>query len=255
MTRGGAAMKRTSASVLMAALVVSCGLTSTISISPENSAPPSGTEQASTPPLGIEPTPSPGQPGSLPTPVVTSAPLPSPGCDAVALPALGPKQADAPSWGGSAFAPPVYIGYQWSLADVRASGFDAMVPTEVPVPMQVVMTNTKTGQITEMRAYFAADTPTEDTTLWELIEDGGMLFSQRHTIGNDAARVRRAVKGRAKIVQIGPHDAALIWGSPFFQGGRRPYGVYWSDGTFDFSLIAGLETPEQTVAVARSTYC
>jgi hypothetical protein len=125
-----------------------------------------------------------------------------------------------------------------------------------PIPLQVVVSDNHGGEtVEEIRLYYAADLPDSATTLVDLIEHGGMMFTQSKSIGNDAATVQHEVGDRATIVQVGPYDAALIWADPFFDGGRRSFNLFWSDGSYDFGLRAGLETPEQTVGVARSTYC
>jgi hypothetical protein len=144
-----------------------------------------------------------------------------------------------------------------SIDNVRLAGFDALVPDEVPsdLSLQAIMLEPGAVEdVTEVRLYYAPTPIGEDTTLVDVIADGGMLLMQRVSKGVDAALVQREVGTRAVIVQVGSHDAALIWGDQIAVG-IRPYSLYWSDGERDWSLITGFETPENAVSVARSIYC
>ena len=61
------------------------------------------------------------------------------------------------------------------------------------------------------------------------------------------------VGDRAVKVQIGDYEGALVWADPE-SNGVRPHNLYWSDGTYNFGLIAVRE-PERIVTLARELVC
>ena len=182
------------------------------------------------------------------------APTDSP-CGPASIGAVEPDAADAPDWGGPFIQPPVRAGDASTVDEIRERGFDLKVPEDVALRMHLVFSDRNTkGIIFEVRQYFSADEVPSNMKLDDLLQGGGMFLSQRLTIGNDAETVLAEVKD-ARLVEVGPVKAALVWGSPRREGGRRTYNLYWSDGIYDFSLRSGFETPEQAVNIARSMYC
>lgn len=191
-------------------------------------------------------------------PIEPTAPLAqAPGCGSVELPPLGPEEAYVP--GRLVPLPRVLAAGEIvaSIDTVRSRGFDALLPDDLPVGLLLQVISVEPGAfaaVNEVRLYYAPTPIGETTRLTDVIAEGGMLIVQRRAAGVDAALVQEEIGDRALIVDVGPHDAALVWADPLAKG-VRPYNLYWSDGERDWSLIAGLTTPESVVAVARSIYC
>lgn len=61
------------------------------------------------------------------------------------------------------------------------------------------------------------------------------------------------VGDRAVRVQIGDYDGALVWADPE-SNGARPHHLYWSDGTYNYSLIA-VRDPQRMVQLGRELVC
>lgn len=181
-----------------------------------------------------------------------------PGCGSSQLPVLGPEEAYPPPFGR--LPPPSILGSGQvvsSLQELRDRDFDARLPADVPSHLALQHMNVDSGvndSITEWRAYYAPSPLREDTTLHDLINSGGFLLVQRRTIGHDGEFVD-GQSSRAELVQVGPYIAALIWGDPPAHGVRRSYTLYWSDGTYDFTLKTGFDSAEPAVSVARSMHC
>lgn len=68
-----------------------------------------------------------------------------------------------------------------------------------------------------------------------------------------AADVIGQVGERAVAVQIGDYEGALVWADPESDG-VRPHHVYWSDGNYNYTLIAVRE-PQRMVQLARELAC
>jgi hypothetical protein len=47
----------------------------------------------------------------------------------------------------------------------------------------------------------------------------------------------------------------LTHGNIFSIGARNPFDLFWSEGTYDWSVVAGTDTPDEAVNIARSRYC
>lgn len=58
---------------------------------------------------------------------------------------------------------------------------------------------------------------------------------------------------RAVRVDVGDHVGALTWGDPLVNG-VRPHHLSWSDGVYNYSLIAD-RSPERLVELARELVC
>lgn len=61
------------------------------------------------------------------------------------------------------------------------------------------------------------------------------------------------VGDRAVKVQIGDHEGALVWADPE-SNGARPHHLYWSDGTYNYALIA-VRGPQRMVQLGREYVC
>lgn len=61
------------------------------------------------------------------------------------------------------------------------------------------------------------------------------------------------VGDRAVKVQIGEYEGALVWADPDGLG-ARPHHLYWSDGTYNYSLIA-VRGPQRMVQLGREYVC
>ena len=62
-----------------------------------------------------------------------------------------------------------------------------------------------------------------------------------------------AVGDRAVKVQIGDYEGALVWADPE-SNGARPHHLYWSDGTYNYGLIA-VRGPQRMVQLGRELVC
>ena len=56
------------------------------------------------------------------------------------------------------------------------------------------------------------------------------------------------------MLEIGDHEAALIWGDEVAEG-VRPWGLYWNDETRYWFVRGGQDRPEELVDFARAIYC
>lgn len=195
------------------------------------------------------------RPAAPSTGAATSA-TQAPGCAILALPELGPEVAHGPGRGRPPLPPILESGSAvLTPEEIRARGFDLVVPV-APLPLQVVIAvESAPGTIEEANMYFTSEAIDEATTLTDIVRVGGVLVEQRMSQGNDAALVRSELGDRAAIIQVGPYDAALVWADPFLEGHARSYNVYWSDLSYDWAVTAWVDTPEASVAVARSVYC
>jgi hypothetical protein len=153
--------------------------------------------------------------------------------------------------------PPVTVGGRMSTIEkLRSENFDVHTPSSVEMPLRLVMaTNGADGRPNEVRLYYAPDPIPIDSTLDDVINSGGIMVTQRYADGFDARSVKAEAGDRATIVLVGPYEAALIWADPFFSSSRRAFNLYWSDGTFDFLIQAGVSTADATVDAARTYYC
>lgn len=57
----------------------------------------------------------------------------------------------------------------------------------------------------------------------------------------------------ATVIKVGQFDAAIVHSSPW-PGGFRTWGVYFSDGLRDYSLILNVGADE-IVSTAQSLFC
>jgi len=141
-----------------------------------------------------------------------------------------------------------------SIDVVRSQGFDVRLfyPGR---PLQVVIPLHGQDAINEVDSFYG-DTITPDTLDSEFFTDGAVETKQALSYGQDAKTVYEAsVKGRSAVVDLGSYDGAVLWEDPLAEGGRALFGVYWSDGTYDWGVIAATESAEQAITAAQSLYC
>jgi len=105
-----------------------------------------------------------------------------------------------------------------------------------------------------MRLYYGVDAIGDTATLDDFLATGGVLVNQWKSDGQTAQTVFDSVGKRAVPVAVGPYPAAMVHGDEI-QTKIRPFGLYWSDGTRDFSILAGVDRPETVIDLARSIYC
>jgi hypothetical protein len=99
--------------------------------------------------------------------------------------------------------------------------------------------------------------PLDGLTLTAFLRSGGVLVKEVPTTGVDAQRIRSELGPRAQIVTIGKQEAALVVGDEVLGTGHRQVGVFWSDGTADWSMVGSLArvTPDALLTVAATLYC
>ena len=92
-------------------------------------------------------------------------------------------------------------------------------------------------------------------TLPVFLRAGGIQLDREVADGDPytAADVVAQVGERAVEVQIGAYEGALVWADPE-SNGVRPHHVYWSDGTYNYKLVADRD-PERMVRLAREFAC
>lgn len=101
------------------------------------------------------------------------------------------------------------------------------------------------------------DRPLDDQiTVPEFRSEGGIEVDRDVVTDDDpygADDVIAQVGDRAVKVQIGEYDGALVWADPE-SNGARPHHLYWSDGTYNYALIA-VRAPERMVQLGRELVC
>jgi hypothetical protein len=136
-----------------------------------------------------------------------------------------------------------------------AMGRQVVVPAIDPPAKRVqtiVLTETEGALI--VRLLYATTAVTQTETLPEFLARGGIDLSQQSTHGIGAEVVVDTVGlENVTLVEIGPYEAALVHGSPL-ETKVRPWGLYWSDGTSDYS-VNGAGTSSEVIDLARSMYC
>jgi hypothetical protein len=91
--------------------------------------------------------------------------------------------------------------------------------------------------------------------LCRFLANGGIVYERQPLAdGESFAAYLLATRGeRAIPVEVGSHRAALVWADPF-PNGLRTHNLYWSDGTFNYSLIAD-RPAEALVTIGRGLVC
>lgn len=95
-----------------------------------------------------------------------------------------------------------------------------------------------------------------DMTPPEFYGAGGIQLDRDLVDGEpfSADRVVELVGDRAVIVQIGNYEGALVWADPESSNEPRPHHLSWSDGNYNYSLIA-VRGPQRMVQLARELTC
>lgn len=104
--------------------------------------------------------------------------------------------------------------------------------------------------------YFFSREVDRDLTAPPFWAAGGVQLDRDAVIdGNPytADDVIAQVGDRAVKVEIADYDGALVWADPA-SNGVRPHHLYWSDGTYNFALIAQ-RSPERMVQLGREIAC
>jgi hypothetical protein len=82
---------------------------------------------------------------------------------------------------------------------------------------------------------------------------GGIELHQDPGSDSFAAYLLERPGGQAVAVKLGTFDAALTWGDPDVNG-TRAHGLYWFDGTNNYSLI-GDRSASKLVNIGRTLVC
>jgi hypothetical protein len=104
--------------------------------------------------------------------------------------------------------------------------------------------------------YFLETELDRQLTVPEFLAAGGIQLDRDLVAdGNPytAADVIAQVGDRAVKIQIGDYKGALVWADPEING-ARPHHLYWSDGTYDYALIA-VRDPQRMVQLGRELVC
>ena len=83
---------------------------------------------------------------------------------------------------------------------------------------------------------------------------GGIQYDRDRLDGKPFPDVLLAdIPERASPVQVGPYTAVLTWADPLANG-VRSHNLYWSDGAFNYGLIADRSALD-LVDLGRSLVC
>lgn len=139
------------------------------------------------------------------------------------------------------------------LTDARVVGYEPIEPSDSGErPLRLVLVQAETNTVALV--YSPVPVATTDTNA-DLLANGALVLNQRPFAGQDADSVLDAAPRNDWRVEVGPHPAALIIGSPP-AAGIRPIGLYWADEDREWILHGGgLARPEDLVDLARSIYC
>jgi hypothetical protein len=123
-------------------------------------------------------------------------------------------------------------------------------------PLQLALPAVGTDQTEGSIRFYGRRPIGQDTDLPTFLADEGILFTQvRREAGRESVSVLAVaeVGERAFIVRVGPFEAALVHGDPLYNG-VRPHGLYWSDESWDYTILADLPA-EALVNLARNSVC
>ena len=104
--------------------------------------------------------------------------------------------------------------------------------------------------------YFLAGPLDDELTVPGFRAAGGIQLDRDAVTDGDpytADDVIAQVGTRAVKVQIGDYEGALVWADPE-SNGARPHHLYWSDGTYNYALIA-VRGPQRMVQLGREYVC
>jgi hypothetical protein len=108
---------------------------------------------------------------------------------------------------------------------------------------------------TRLRLYLSPE-PVGGNVL-EYMEAGGVILVQSPSNGVDASFVRREIADTGRqfsLLEVGEHEAIVFLADPVIRDDLRPWHIYWSDGSRDWSL-QGVADPAALIDLARSIYC
>jgi hypothetical protein len=92
-------------------------------------------------------------------------------------------------------------------------------------------------------------------TVPEFIAAAGIELDRDPMIDGEsfASTLLSTLGDRALRVELGNHEAALVWADPE-SNGIRTHHLYWSDDAYNYSLIAD-RSPERLVTLGRELVC
>lgn len=104
-------------------------------------------------------------------------------------------------------------------------------------------------------AYFSRSAVDESTTAASFIVDGGVQYDVEPVDGSGsfAEWLLSRDGARAVKVAIGSAVGAVTWSDPDLYG-SRPHNVFWSNGTYNFTLT-GETSAEHLITLARQIEC
>lgn len=192
---------------------------------------------------------------------------PVPGCEtATSVPSDDAPFTSVSTQFGSPVSPPIgAMGKETSSEALAALG--AQAPSVAPPPglsLQLVLTMEEDFELDGrpelvVRNFYSSEPVDLAEPLPSFYSKGGVLLTQVDTIGKDADRTLAELRenGRTPLpptVAISQYEAVLIHSDPLMSDDLRPFHLYWSDGTYDLSLI-GNANPVLLVNTARSLHC
>lgn len=112
----------------------------------------------------------------------------------------------------------------------------------------------QTGSDGALYQYFSAQPLDAKTTSWTFFAAGGVEFDRVPAGPDDYVSYLLDFLGeRAVAVDVGGHKGALTWGDPN-EDGLRPHSLTWSDGRFNYTLVADRMAAE-LVNLGRGIAC
>jgi hypothetical protein len=184
------------------------------------------------------------------------------GCEVPAMPYADPKFTPVVGRLGPASFPISQFGQIVPGLDALPPDAGYRIPATIPEGLsleliQLVTVPAATGEapIDSLGLYYGHGPV--DGTFEEFIADGGVAVSQQseHLWDADtvAAEYDATDRGYSRI-QIGPHDAVVHLGDPILRDDLRPWGIYWYDGTREWT-VTGAVDPIELIEMAQSLYC
>ncbi|MBA2338522.1 MAG: hypothetical protein H0V96_12350 [Acidimicrobiia bacterium] len=147
--------------------------------------------------------------------------------------------------------PPVWLNPK-SESAVGVQGFDGLQEIDSQ-PLWWIDTASADGLISEAAYYVNASA--EPMLGSEFTRAGGVLLYRESVTdhGYTTTYIFERLGERAVQVEVGSYEAALVWADPS-PAGTRTRNLYWSDGTFNYSLIAE-RSAEEILTLGRSVVC
>lgn len=211
---------------------------------------------------GFVPTPGPSPESALATEAPRTTPLPSHEPAASVAPGCGPSDLAIPFDRNPPAPDPRALGFVPvrlasgaavvdDVADLDGLGYVPLLPSEPPGrPLQAILAYPDRQLLLIYSVAKLADTDTARSVLIKT----GYLLNQAPFDGRDAELVMSVAPQDDYLVQVGPHPAALVIGTPLGEG-VSSVGLYWADGPRQWILRGDPERLEDLVDLARSIYC